>query len=1018
MVEHVATRQHRYHRWCFGLLCVAGVAVGGLLHGHGRSWCRPAAPCSYAGRDDQRRGGRGASRRGPATHSGRSDSTGTGLPSRPQTGPFGYGGKPKQLGGPEPLGTNYITADLYGKDGDYVNDTFEYHPRKENEIEPGCRSRRRLRVPSAARGQQSFFLREVRGEDGGPTCGLGGPDDRAAVGDPEEGQSAAPATLLRLCSLGPFRKKTPEGPEVPVLCTTRRRDLRIKDGAGTLVLQPLAGILQSVENGPGDDEHHKPLEPDGVGSAGGEASSTVSWVLGPGGSCRRSRARGVYGENPGQVAAGDGSRGPSTLGMAPRGTVEHCVGQGPTRQRLLGRAGAHTSNLVDGKGIKGKATDAYGGDGGSVDAWRPTSPTTRPRRDGHRGWQEEESNKERGSQEKTAGRKGRVAGLPERWQRWRNKGFWGPHRKRWSLRPGALRRTGTRGGLQSKGGAQTPVHHLPLLWTPFERMPFEEEVIYLLKYLLVICGGGEAEGEGAKEPKEEPERVAVPGTSVNKDVRKYTRRRELTGEDPEGEDEPPKDKIHVKGDYLTYEEFLKVRKFIFVHHFSGPVDKLSEAVRAEAERAGLMVETFSADLELGQNLMDDEPYKTHRLAASKGKIDGYHSGFPCTTFTKLRWRPCPGMPGPVRSKEHPYGFPDLNVREEEECRVGTVLMARTTVMVDAMYKADRFIKVPCFATVENPPPSEVESHISAWHMPEMVALVDKVPDWKCAHFNTCAYQSNLEPGTRHYKPQMIGRNLPGIEALNRSCQCGHRPHEPVVGKERSKKSAEYPDEFCAAYAVLAVRHFTKMAQAEFLEGRLVLLNNRINYLKGATADTVQEAEDIDESSNQIMESDDFQRGLTIKRLFVEVQDKERKKRRRVQKPEGEQQQEEAREEGEPGGEKNSPPAADVADLSKGSSASSSGQVTWSGGHGKHGMLKEPKGKNEVPRALVYIGGMRGNLWVPRCGRDGSPSSKSTRRHWTWQRPTARRTATTNRRSSRGGEVSSARCGALQSRAWC
>ena len=489
-------------------------------------------------------------------------------------------------------------------------------------------------------------------------------------------------------------------------------------------------------------------------------------------------------------------------------------------------------------------------------------------------------------------------------------------------------------------------------------MPFEEEVIYLLKYLLVICGGGEAEGEGAKEPKEEPERVAVPGTSVNKDVRKYTRRRELTGEDPEGDDEPPKDKIHVKGDYLTYEEFLKVRKFIFVHHFSGPVDKLSEAVRAEAERAGLTVETFSADLELGQNLMDDEPYKTHRLAASKGKIDGYHSGFPCTTFTKLRWRPCPGMPGPVRSKEHPYGFPDLNVREEEECRVGTVLMARTTVMVDAMYKADRFIKVPCFATVENPPPSEVESHISAWHMPEMVALVDKVPDWRCAHFNTCAYQSNLEPGTRHYKPQMIGGNLPGIEALNRSCQCGNRPHEPVVGKERSKKSAEYPDEFCAAYAVLAVRHFTKMAQAEFLEGRLVLLNNRINYLKGATADTVQEAEDIDESSNQIMEGDDFQRGLTIKRLFVEVQDKERKKRRRVQKPEGERQQEEAREEGEPGGEKNSPPAADVADLPKGPSASSSSQVTWSGGHGKHGMLKEPKGKNEVPRALVYIGGMR------------------------------------------------------------
>ena len=36
-------------------------------------------------------------------------------------------------------------------------------------------------------------------------------------------------------------------------------------------------------------------------------------------------------------------------------------------------------------------------------------------------------------------------------------------------------------------------------------------------------------------------------------------------------------------------------------------------------------------------------------------------------------------------------------------------------------------------------------------MPEMVALVDKVPGWKCAHFNACAcaYQSDREPGTRN-----------------------------------------------------------------------------------------------------------------------------------------------------------------------------------------------------------------------------------------------------------------------------
>ena len=89
---------------------------------------------------------------------------------------------------------------------------------------------------------------------------------------------------------------------------------------------------------------------------------------------------------------------------------------------------------------------------------------------------------------------------------------------------------------------------------------------------------------------------------------------------------------------------------------------------------------------------------------------------------------------------------------------------------------------------------------------------------------------------------MIGGNLEGIEALNKTCSCGNRLHEPIVGKERSRRSAEYPLEFCQAYAKLAVQHFLKIAQSEFLEGRLVLLKERIDYLKGTTSDMIQDAE--------------------------------------------------------------------------------------------------------------------------------------------------------------------------------
>ena len=56
----------------------------------------------------------------------------------------------------------------------------------------------------------------------------------------------------------------------------------------------------------------------------------------------------------------------------------------------------------------------------------------------------------------------------------------------------------------------------------------------------------------------------------------------------------------------------------------------------------------------------------------------------------------PGHARPSALQGLPLQLPDLNRPEEEECRVGTVLMARITVMVDAIYKADRFTKVPGF----------------------------------------------------------------------------------------------------------------------------------------------------------------------------------------------------------------------------------------------------------------------------------------------------------------------------------
>ena len=288
----------------------------------------------------------------------------------------------------------------------------------------------------------------------------------------------------------------------------------------------------------------------------------------------------------------------------------------------------------------------------------------------------------------------------------------------------------------------------------------------------------------------------------------------------------------------------------------------------EPNKLGIKVDATSVDLAAGKDLLREEPYRSHKQAAEQGVVDGYHAGFPCNTFTKLRWRKAPNMPPPLRSKKYPYGLPGLSHHHKDECSIGTIFMARAIGMVDAVHRADRCAKVPSFATLENPPPSDHEGHISAWHMPEMVELVDRIDDWKCAHFNTCAYESDLPLGTKHYKPQMVGGTLPGICSLNRVRTCGNKTHEPIVGKDKSSKSAAYPWEFCQAYGELTARHFMNMAKTEFLEGRLILLEDRITFLKENAADVMNEVENLEELTKTVERSSVHRRGLEHKRKMA------------------------------------------------------------------------------------------------------------------------------------------------------
>ena len=193
---------------------------------------------------------------------------------------------------------------------------------------------------------------------------------------------------------------------------------------------------------------------------------------------------------------------------------------------------------------------------------------------------------------KDSSRKRRVEELEEwQWERrkgWRKQGWckgqrwkWCSQRRRmlrveqweWSLRWTIAWRT-----MPSKNQTNPQMHHLQVDEPPEQRMPSrsEEELNYFLGFVMVMAGEGQGEGTSKRGQHGEssgagdtaPDRS---GISRNLDEKKGTKRKRTTGEDPPREDggEPPPNKIHVEGDYLTFEEYLARRHFVFIHHYSG-----------------------------------------------------------------------------------------------------------------------------------------------------------------------------------------------------------------------------------------------------------------------------------------------------------------------------------------------------------------------------------------------------------------------------------------------------------------
>ena len=277
-------------------------------------------------------------------------------------------------------------------------------------------------------------------------------------------------------------------------------------------------------------------------------------------------------------------------------------------------------------------------------------------------------------------------------------------------------------------------------------------------------------------------------------------------------------------------EYKRNRKFTFIHLFSGPMDNLAKALIEGAKRAGIEVMVRSLDIKLNvdDNLKEADKWKKLKEEVDDGDFDGSHGGYPCGSFSRVRWREAQGYPPPVRSLEHPYGLPTNSPQQQKEADGGTLMAIWTVSLMERQCENQKLRGVPEIATVENPPGSDAMFEGPSWALPEIKEILERV-DAHSVEFNTCAFMSKDK--VRFFKPARWAGRLESLKRLNRVCRCpAWVRHKPAVEKS-SVEAGVYPPELCDEVATMIIAQWKRTLNLEFWRYQLVMKRDEVNELQ-------------------------------------------------------------------------------------------------------------------------------------------------------------------------------------------
>ena len=818
--------------------------------------------------------------------------------------------------------------------------------RKENENDTDLGPDGRWGLHGANRGDESQVVPEVCPSGGRLSARRGGPNVGTVVSVAETHREPGHGPLRGFRDLRLLWSKSSESFEVPYVCPHIQR-VRDEGITRSSKLQPVANLLQAFENVTVDVGRSGLSSTTSLRSNNRKTGEKLSHVLAL--DIQRRRSRKVSSGKQTEVEAGHGNQGgaPAARWICPEPPLGLHTWSSSTGRRFLADTTSVPCPHMDCGRISWHAPHSSGTTCLRAHAGRSQRHhTCRGDLQQHEGTGYSRAIKK----EKT-----QVEERSKRWRRFKTfKGGKSRKRKRkgkqgherpemlfveqwqWSLWC-----TCTWTEVPGSDSTSTQMHHLRFTGPSKQRVPEERPV--------KTCGEGQRENAGPKAEKSEHKPEAE--SSAEYTYTYETDEGEAEDGDEGQEDPEGKDPLLSQ----TLEEYYQKRVFIFIHHFAGPADPLTTAMRNEALKQGNRLKAYSVEKESGTgDLLADEPYNTHLRWAKRGYVDAFHAGFPCSTFSRLRFRRREGLPGPVRTRAEPYGRLTNSPAAQAECDRGTVMACRAIDMATAVGESKRVSSVGAIATLENPPPSNEPEHLSAWELPEMEKF-RKVRPSQGVLFNTCRYEEDLELGKRHFKPQQFEGTLRGMQCLSLECTCGGPGnHESITGPERSKASATYPKALCEAYARLAVEHLKLMGKEEFLRSRMASLQNTTDV---ATARIVKREEPFG--------PDAVVKGETE----TKAREDRSRSRRRIRYPslspptrreyKAATMSERPKSQARPPLKRRKRNLSPIeVKLKPAKDATSTPEAYWQGGEGKHEALRPSTAKDADPSLLEFVGGMK------------------------------------------------------------